>query len=111
MAALRPTGERGPEVAFRWLDTLWVQVAGTLCNIACRHCFISCGPKAVEVPLMTFDQVNGAWTVTAIHLTTRARVPKVDAAKFAEIAANAKANCPIPRVLNATITMDAKLVS
>ena len=52
----------------------------------------------------------GAWTVTAIHLTTRARVPKIDAAKFAEIAGNAKANCPISRVLNATITMDAKMV-
>jgi len=60
MAALKPTGERGPELAFRWLDTLWVQVAGTLCNIACRHCFISCGPKALEVPMMTFDQVNAA---------------------------------------------------
>ncbi|TMH26321.1 MAG: OsmC family protein [Betaproteobacteria bacterium] len=59
---------------------------------------------------VTLDQVNGAWTVTAIHLTTRARVPKIDAAKFAEIAGNAKANCPISRVLNATITMDAKMV-
>jgi len=38
-------------------------------------------------------------------------VPKVDASKFAEIAGDAKANCPISRVLKATITMDAKLVS
>ena len=60
---------------------------------------------------LTFDQVNGNWTVTAIHLTTRARVPKIDAAKFGEIAANAKANCPISRVLNATITLDAKMVA
>jgi lipoyl-dependent peroxiredoxin len=37
-------------------------------------------------------------------------VPTIDAAKFAEVAGNAKANCPISRVLNATITMDAKLV-
>ena len=27
------------------LDTLWLQVTGTRCNIACKHCFISCGPK------------------------------------------------------------------
>ena len=55
------------------------------------------------------DQVNGAWTITSIHLTTRARVPKIDAAKFAEVAGNAKANCPVSRVLNANISMDAKL--
>jgi osmotically inducible protein OsmC len=60
---------------------------------------------------LTMDQVGGAWTITSIHLTTRARVAKIDAAKFAEIAANAKANCPISRLLNATITMDAKLVA
>lgn len=60
---------------------------------------------------LTMDQVSGNWTVTAIHLTTRARVPGIDAAKFAEVAANAKANCPISRLLNATITMDAKLVN
>jgi osmotically inducible protein OsmC len=59
---------------------------------------------------LTFDQVSGAWTITAIHLTTRARVHDIDAAKFAEIAVNAKTNCPVSRVLNATITMDARLV-
>jgi sulfatase maturation enzyme AslB (radical SAM superfamily) len=49
---------RGPEVPFRWLETLWFQVTGTLCNIACRHCFISCGPKADRVPMMTVAQVQ-----------------------------------------------------
>jgi osmotically inducible protein OsmC len=58
---------------------------------------------------LTLEQVNAAWTVTSIHLTTRARVPGIDAAKFAEVAGDAKANCPISRLLNATITMDAKL--
>jgi MoaA/NifB/PqqE/SkfB family radical SAM enzyme len=33
-----------PQVALRSLDTLWFQVAGTVCNIACTHCFISCSP-------------------------------------------------------------------
>jgi osmotically inducible protein OsmC len=60
---------------------------------------------------LTMDQVGSAWTVTAIHLTTRARVPAIDAAKFAEIAGNAKANCPISRLLNCTITLDAALAA
>jgi osmotically inducible protein OsmC len=59
---------------------------------------------------VTLDKVGEAWTITAVHLTTRARVPKIDAAKFAEIAAGAKANCPLSRAINATITLDAKLV-
>ena len=58
---------------------------------------------------LTMDQVNGGWSITAIHLRTRARVPNIDAAKFGEIAAGAKANCPVSRVLNATITLDATL--
>ena len=53
-----PMLQPGPELPFRWLDTLWVQVTGTLCNIACRHCFITCGPKAHDVPLMTLERVQ-----------------------------------------------------
>ena len=40
--------DRAADVAFvpmLRMDTLWFQVAGTLCNIACTHCFISCSPK------------------------------------------------------------------
>ena len=33
-----------PQVELRSLDTLWFQVAGTVCNLACTHCFISCSP-------------------------------------------------------------------
>jgi osmotically inducible protein OsmC len=50
------------------------------------------------------------WTVTASHLTLSAKIPGIDAAKFDEIAAQAKANCPISRLLNATVTLSAKLV-
>jgi organic radical activating enzyme len=53
-------GHRGPAVRFRWLDVLWFQITGTLCNIACRHCFISCGPKATQVPVMSTAQVEAA---------------------------------------------------
>jgi uncharacterized Fe-S cluster-containing radical SAM superfamily protein len=33
-----------PGVGLRALDELWFQVAGTVCNLRCRHCFISCSP-------------------------------------------------------------------
>ena len=58
---------------------------------------------------LTMDRVNDNWTVTAIHLMTRARIPGIDTAKFGELASNAKVNCPISRLLNATITLDAAL--
>jgi osmotically inducible protein OsmC len=51
-----------------------------------------------------------SWTITAVHLETTARVPGITPEKFAEIAAGAKANCPVSRVLKAAITLDAKLV-
>lgn len=50
---------------------------------------------------------NGA--VTQSHLEVTATIPGIDAAKFAEVAAGAKANCPISKLLNTNITMDAKL--
>lgn len=64
MPTTEPSGNApppgGPTVRFRWLETLWLQVTGTLCNIACRHCFISCGPKADRVPMMTVAQCEKA---------------------------------------------------
>ena len=39
------------------LDTIWFQVAGTLCNIACTHCFISCSPSNHAHEMMTFDDI------------------------------------------------------
>lgn len=49
------------------------------------------------------------WTVTKSALTLTAKIPGIDAAKFQEIAAGAKAGCPISRLLNAEITLDATL--
>jgi len=43
-----------------WLDTLWVQVTGTVCNIACKHCFISCGPKVTTHAIMPPAEVHRA---------------------------------------------------
>ncbi len=58
---------------------------------------------------LTLEQVNGAWTITTIHLVMNAKVPVITPEKFQEIAADAKANCPVSRALKATITMEAKL--
>ena len=58
---------------------------------------------------LTLEQVAGDWTVTAIHLDLTGKVPGIDQHKFNEIAADAKAKCPISRLLNTKITLDAKL--
>ncbi|MFG6159485.1 OsmC family protein [Halomonas sp. 1390] len=48
-------------------------------------------------------------SVTAVHLVTRGKVPGADQAAFEEAANGAKDNCPISKLLNAEITLDAKL--
>ena len=52
------TDDDAAQLPFFGLDTLWLQLTGTLCNIACRHCFISCGPKEDRVPMMTRDRIE-----------------------------------------------------
>ena len=46
-----------PDVPCLSLDTVWFQVAGTLCNLACRHCFISCGPTNRSHGMMSREEV------------------------------------------------------
>jgi osmotically inducible protein OsmC len=68
-------------------------------------------PERLETKAeVSLDQVPPkGWTVTASHLVLSAKIPGIDQAKFDEITAKAKAGCPISRLLNATITLDAKL--
>src|ERR1700747_2542927 len=49
-------GSNHPILQLDHLDTLWFQVAGTLCNLRCNHCFISCSPENHTLGMMTFDQ-------------------------------------------------------
>ncbi len=58
---------------------------------------------------LTMERLEAGWTVTAIHLDVSARVPGGDKAKFEAAANVAKAGCPISRLLNAKITMEARL--
>jgi osmotically inducible protein OsmC len=91
--------------------------------IAAAHagCFTMALSAALDGAGFTADTLNTSaaltlennpqtsWTISAIHLTTTAKVPGISAEKFAEVAAGAKANCPVSRVLKAAITLDAKL--
>jgi osmotically inducible protein OsmC len=60
---------------------------------------------------LTMDKTDAGFTITSVHLDVKVRVPGADQAKFDVAAQNAKKGCPVSRVLNADITMDAKLVS
>lgn len=68
-------------------------------------------PERIEVTAeVSLDNVPPkGWTVTASHLVLVAKIPGIDAAKFDELANKAKANCPISRLLNAEISLSAKL--
>ena len=67
--------------------------------------------KLSTTAALTLEQVDGNWTITTINLVMTAKIPNITPEKFAEIAADAKANCPVSRVLKANITLDAKLES
>ena len=56
------------------------------------------------------ENVDGAWTVTASHLQTKVKSPNADPGTFQKAADGAKAGCPISRLLNTKITLDAQLV-
>jgi len=59
---------------------------------------------------LAFELTDAGFTITTIHLDVAAKVPGASAEVFAKIALEAKSGCPVSRVLNAEITMDAKLV-
>jgi osmotically inducible protein OsmC len=61
--------------------------------------------------VLTMEQQPGGWTITAIVLKLEGKVPGIDAAKFAELANTAKANCPVSRALSVPITLEATLLA
>jgi osmotically inducible protein OsmC len=60
---------------------------------------------------VTVVPADGGFSITKVDLTVRARIPGADEAAFMKAAEGAKANCPVSKVLNAEISMDAKLES
>jgi osmotically inducible protein OsmC len=67
-------------------------------------------PQSIETKAsLTFEKTNVGFSITTIHLDSTAKVPGADRAKFLAAAEAAKKTCPVSRVLNANITLDAKL--
>jgi osmotically inducible protein OsmC len=59
---------------------------------------------------VSLEKKDAGFEVTKVHLDLTASVPGADKVSFDECAKTAKENCPISKLLNAEITMDAKLV-
>lgn len=58
---------------------------------------------------VSLEQDSSGFTITAVHLDTVARIPGTDQATFEKIATQAKEGCPVSKLFNAKITMNAKL--
>jgi len=67
-------------------------------------------PTALQATAtVTLEKADGGWAVTESDLELTAKIPGIDESKFTAIANGAKANCPISRLFNAKVTLDAKL--
>ena len=67
-------------------------------------------PESIQTSAaVSLEKVGEGFSITAVHLVVKAKVPGADAPQFQTAANNAKAGCPVSKVLNATITMDATL--
>jgi lipoyl-dependent peroxiredoxin len=60
---------------------------------------------------VTLEKTDAGFTITKVHLDLTASIPSADRAAFEQAANNAKAGCPVSRLFNAEITLDAKLAS
>ena len=60
---------------------------------------------------VTLEKLSDGFAVTAVHLEMQARIPGIKQSQFEEIANQAKLGCPISKLLNAKITLDASLKS
>jgi osmotically inducible protein OsmC len=60
---------------------------------------------------LSFEKTDAGFTITSVHLDLKAKIPGADKETFEKAADNAKKGCPVSRVLNAEITLDAILES
>ena len=69
-------------------------------------------PESIDTTAtITLEKTDAGFTITSSHLDVAAKIPGADKARFDEAAKAAETGCPISRVLNTKITMDAKLVA
>ena len=67
-------------------------------------------PQSIDTAAtLTMEKTDAGFTITAVHLDVSVRMPGADPLKFDEVAQAAKKGCPVSRVLNAAITMSARL--
>ena len=59
---------------------------------------------------VTLEKDGDGFSITAVHLTLQAKIPGADQATFDQLTAKAKAGCPVSKLLNATITLNATLL-
>jgi osmotically inducible protein OsmC len=59
---------------------------------------------------VTLEKQGEGFAITAVHLTLKAKIPGADEAKFKDVANKAKAGCPVSKLFNTKITLDASLV-
>jgi osmotically inducible protein OsmC len=60
---------------------------------------------------VTLDQVDGGFAITAVNLILKAKIPGASQQQFEELSNKAKEGCPVSKVLNARITLDATLLN
>lgn len=58
---------------------------------------------------VSLDKMEGGYAITAVHLTLKGKVPGADQAKFQELADKAKSGCPVSKLFNTKITLEASL--
>jgi len=61
--------------------------------------------------VVTLEQQEGGFAITASKLTLKAKIPGADDATFQELAAKAKAGCPVSKLMKADISLDAELLA
>ena len=67
-------------------------------------------PESISTTItLSLDKLDSGWTITASHIDVVGKVPGADAAAFQKYAEAAEKGCPVSKVLNAKITMSAKL--
>jgi len=67
-------------------------------------------PEAIDTTAaLTMEKTDAGFTITAVHLDVKVKIPGADQQKFDAAAQGAKSGCPVSRVLNANITMTATL--
>ena len=102
------------------MHTAYVAALAELPRYLPGHGYVTAGVSALRSRIAAYYTARGLPTVSeeimvtagalhAVHLTLNAKIPGADKAKFDELTAKAKAGCPVSKLLNAKITLDATL--